>query len=344
MKKKTFNLLLIIITSVIAISCQKKQEKISISDNKKLDNIISTIGKFHNNSLNLAGERIFLLNSKSQKNKTNGLTSSIPLPPYEIEEGVDVPMTTILQNVLNSMENIPEYSNLHLENDPQLITKLEAASADFSITGFYNQWTTAVNEPVLNNFLTARERDLINQILIIFSDSHGPHRVPYNIHANMISRFEALKNQHANTVWQENEGELFLGTLEIAMSSTDYWFSANSQTQLSNTVNPNLELFKKSNNNGKIMKSNFLAAARDPLAQTSIPLFIEADALGYILGWVNAVYRDAVSPGGLQSSGQWKRIGSGIAGGAGMSIGKMKIFREYQLAPGIGIGDIPIAP
>lgn len=53
-----------------------------------------------------------------------------------------------------------------------------------------------------------------------------------------------------------------------------------------------------------------------------VAAWIQLDAAGYIIGWVDAVIDDYNSPGGVTPDGQWRRIRKGAGVGLAASIGK----------------------
>jgi hypothetical protein len=103
-------------------------------------------------------------------------------------------------------------------------------------------------------------------------------------------KIDALISQYNQATWQgPSGGEMAGGLLYLMKGSVSYWKSRDTMTT---TSNPNPD---------------------------GIQGLFTSDCVGYLTGWVSALWDDAHSAGGVKPAGQWRRIGQGVIWGVGGS-------------------------
>ncbi|WP_316817075.1 hypothetical protein [Pedobacter nyackensis] len=119
------------------------------------------------------------------------------------------------------------------------------------------------------NYISLREAGMIKELQNIFINGYALNMTQINAGIYFTDKLDELRAKYADIEWGINEGEGFLGMLEIATSSNQYWHEVQS-----------LDL-------------------EDPIVQV--------DMGAYVLAWGWLVYNEAMA-GTLQSRDQWKRI------------------------------------
>ncbi|MBS1538206.1 MAG: hypothetical protein JST20_10715 [Bacteroidetes bacterium] len=154
-------------------------------------------------------------------------------------------------------------------------------------------WLRGRNNPVITQYVSAVELALIDSAFAIFSqDFSSMSRV--QVCATIQNQANSLINQYNSKNWDSSEcsGELAAGVLQIMKYSAIYW----AQNQNWDTTNVDIP------DNG-----------------STAYVILQLDCAGYITGWAAALWDDMHSSGGVQLSGQERRIGQGVIWGASAS-------------------------
>lgn len=160
------------------------------------------------------------------------------------------------------------------------------------ISSYWQSWRN--NEIVTGN-LTTTELNFIDSMFVFFSqDFSGLTRqqistLAYNKSENLLSAFNQID-------WTTGNGTLACGALHVMKSTSSYWGSHSPGTFIGSNINPYDE----------------------PTGQI-FAWIIHADCIGYICGWAGALIDDYHSAGGVQPSGQDRRIQQGFNWAAGSS-------------------------
>jgi hypothetical protein len=142
-------------------------------------------------------------------------------------------------------------------------------------------WDNIIEE--LGSLITTREKQLLARARAVFdTDFTNMNRAQtaQYIHDQAI----VLLNDYNNTTWNQNEGELAGGLLNVMKATSDFWKD------------------------------------QDPASHPSytIELILHVDCVGYLAGWATALWNDYWG-GGIHPDGQWRRMGCGAIAAAAMS-------------------------
>ena len=145
-----------------------------------------------------------------------------------------------------------------------MIAKLDYLKEHSDPASIQAMWTeeisTLSNNPLL---LTSRETGMANELKAIFSTVYSLGMTQGYAYNFFKMEFKRLEDKYQFLSFNENEGELFLGLLNIAKSSNEYWHVGSPSFDLP-PVDPNeLE-----------------------------PVIVQVDLIGYIVGWGKAVWAD----------------------------------------------------
>jgi len=144
-----------------------------------------------------------------------------------------------------------------------------------------NGWDVLINQ--YDFLITAREKQLLARAKDVFNIDFSSMTITQTgqyIHEQAL----ILLNDYNNISWNQNEGELAGGLLNIMKASSNFWKDQ----------------------------------ARSSTPNHTTKMLIHVDCIGYLAGWGNAVWNDYWN-GNLNSGGQGKRIASGLIVGAAMS-------------------------
>lgn len=213
------------------------------------------------------------------------------------------PAEIIYYDASNYLSTLSETNSITYTAEPYVIAKLDNLIANGDEELVKLEYNGAIAQ--INNYpiLTSRENTMIASVTSIFNNAYTQNLTKEQTYVYLKAQLEALRDSYAGTILTENEGELFYGLLNIAMESNEYW------------VNDDLLLISKANENIISKKGNTIKAAFIPN-----PAFIQADCIGYIIGWGQAVMNDYNS-GNLKPSGQTARISAGVFNALGWSSG-----------------------
>ncbi len=308
---KTLKFIFPLILLLVIYSCKRNESQPSINAGSQ-DLLKSTAlaGKVHNAGLSYIISDV--LNSTSQNPRLNSGSTSLNSSfsnGYRADNlHPEVSSATIFKSAIGYMAKQPEYSHLTFNSTPELLQKLDDLRADISESGMKKQWNTLVDSKIYN-LITSREKNMVNDIKQVFDEVHG-QQASNQIYLVLKSKLEALRLKYSNINYQENEGELFNGIIDIALASNNYWHNLSDPSLISPANKSTEGLSKKS--------ISALHINSETIGQSSSAL-IQLDCLGYLSGWGSALWDDYNSKGGVKPSGQWRRIGQGAIWGMSAS-------------------------
>jgi hypothetical protein len=146
---------------------------------------------------------------------------------------------------------------------------------------------------VATTYLTTVELNFIDSLSVFFS-TNVSGLTKAQVCALTHSKSIALLSAFNQLNWPAGQGTLARGALETLKSTSMYW--ANHDPR------------------GFIGGSGTLTGSQGWI-------ILQADCVGYIYGWAGALIDDANSPGGVQPSGQDRRIQQGFLSASGWSAG-----------------------
>ncbi|QIL38963.1 hypothetical protein G7074_06500 [Pedobacter sp. HDW13] len=273
----------------VTISCKKQDAKPLLDTklyNSKLREYTENVGIVHNEGLDY-----FLKGSKA-------LTANDSVSGWQLGDGSNlVNDNSISKQVISFSIG---YVNSNGGNEvpiPDAVEVLQSAVDNLTPTSVEDVWDDELSRLDDENLLTVREKNMVGQLKNIFSDGYNLNLNQADAKTYFENRLNTIQAQYQTVVFEENEGELYLGLLNLAKASNNYWH--NSQ-ELDNYDPTKLE---------------------NPI--------IQLDLIGYIVGWTRAVIAD-YRAGSLNPSGQYRRIDKGIEYGLAASLtGWLK-----KIAPG----------
>ncbi|WP_343533580.1 hypothetical protein [Pedobacter sp.] len=263
--------------------------------NVQLKRLTGNVGKVHNNGLDVAlRSSILITHNKLQFNRRQ-VQSLFPTAPDPENPGQEASESSALAACENYINNQPEFSGLNLSTSPDVMLSINSSATIRTPSHLSNQLDSVLN--ILNqyNLISSRELGMVEELNDIFINGYSLNLNQADANYYFATELQALRNQHMNIVWNVNEGELFLGMLEVAINSNIYWHS-----NLSNET----QGFRTSKT---MTLSNELLPADPTLPEEPL---VQVDAIGYIFGWGKAVLSD-YNNNKLNPSGQWHRIGQG---------------------------------
>ena len=314
--KKTKHALFLFFIMIVLLNCNKQ----SIDNqhaNNNLKQLINEIGYAHNEGLRITSIKVFQnkIPLYSSMYDNGGLTSPRTIiSPF-------VSSNELLIGVTEFVNEIPAFQDINYSDDQILIEK--ANNILLTQTGIANEWdkTKINNNLLLQSTLSYQNYDILEKFLEIFQSINNlpfsSSEEKYNIFKNKIS---LLKNQ---CDINDNVGyELVMGLMEIATYSYEYW-KQQSIPALANTVESKPII---QNNYANLSKNESLRLYANsvpvaaPVQELPEHSLAQLDAFGYITSWIEALDEDKRKPGGVQPSGQWRRIGKGLRGAVYMSM------------------------
>jgi hypothetical protein len=288
---KKIYLALFLITAFI--SCKKKDVDPFLDSqtyNSKLRERAKSVGTVHNKGLDyfLKGSKTLITNNK--------------VSAWLLGNGATIANNNSMsrQVLINSIS----YVNSNTNNDDPgdgAVDILQDVIDDLSPVAVEAVWDSEILAVDDEGLLTSREKNMVAEIKDVFSDGYAIGMSPANAATYFESRLQLIQTQYQNVVFDPNEGELYLGLLNLALSSNQYWHSVDHI----NSYYPN-----------------------EPE-----PAIIQLDMIGYIVGWSRAVLND-YRAGNLHPSGQGRRMDEGVEVGLAASLtGWLKKFDEEVLVP-----------
>lgn len=283
------------------VSCKKNSSETTMdgdSYNLKLRERAKEVGIDHNNGMDyfLAGNSVLNQAHRSGINKKISFSRNAKSGKMESSERAPIWQSYTSKQIYSyakafgnpltkGSSTVPE-----IEYDPEMIAKLDYLKEHSDPASIQAMWTeeisTLSNNPLL---LTSRETGMVNELKAIFSTVYSLGMTQGYAYNFFKMEFKRLEDKYQFLSFNENEGELFLGLLNIAKSSNEYWHVGSPSFDLP-PVDPNeLE-----------------------------PVIVQVDLIGYIVGWGKAVWADYDS-GNLHSTGQWRRIKAGGSNAIGTS-------------------------
>lgn len=149
------------------------------------------------------------------------------------------------------------------------------------------------NTSVLTTNLSTDELKFIDSLSLFFmTNVSGMSKsqictLAYNKSVSLLSNFNAMS-------WSTGQGTLASGALNTLKGTSSYWANRD--------------------------RTGFIGFAESGgVTGNEAWVILQADCVGYIYGWVGALIDDANSPGGVQSSGQNRRIQQGFNGASSAS-------------------------
>lgn len=283
------------------ISCKKNSPELTTGDNSynlKLKERAKEVGIEHNNGMDyfLASNSVLNLSHKSGVNKKVSFYRNAKNGKMESSEKAPVWLSYTSKQVYSYAREFGNSSTKSsnavpkIDYDADLIKKLDYLKEHTDPVSIQAMWTDEIS--VLSNnalLLTSREAGMVNELKGIFSTVYSLGMTQGYAYNFFKSEFKRLEEKYQFVSFNENEGELFLGLLNIAKSSNEYWHVGSDAFDLP-PVDPN-----------------------EPE-----PVIVQVDLIGYIVGWGKAVWADYDS-GNLHSSGQWRRIKAGGSNAIGTS-------------------------
>ncbi|MEH3115208.1 hypothetical protein [Pedobacter terrae] len=299
------HLLMMLGIAMTIISCKKEMDKTSGPDlaryNRNLKRLTSVVGRMHNDGVTVA------LKVKGNSFRPNLQQSLFPTTPSNPTPTLSYYQSADVKNLNNAIYDYvlaqPEFSGsgrgIITEVVPKVISIVYAQTSQ--------QIDSKVDSTVLslrqNNILSIREAGMIKEIQDIFMDGYSLNMNQSVAGPYFSNKLNQLKNKYINIIWDINEGEAFLGALEIAISSNQYWHSNTAQVLpiASKVAQHKLMSIDKT---GNLLLPPF--TPDDP--ETPI---VQVDLVAYLLSWGWQVYNQYMA-GTLDSSGQYDRISRGL--------------------------------
>ncbi len=147
------------------------------------------------------------------------------------------------------------------------------------------------NSSVMTTYVSSNERQFLDSLHVFFSTNvSGLSKaqvcaLAYNKSVNLLSQFNAI-------TWSSGQGTLACGALNVLKSTSTYWAG-----------HDRIRFIGFSGSNG-------IGGGDEPF------VILQADCLGYIWGWGNALIDDANSSGGVTPDGQNRRMQQGFSNAA----------------------------
>lgn len=306
MKKTGYILFLLLIIS----ACSKEKE-ITKNDKEMFTNKYN-IGNIHNNGLSHLGNKI--LNRTRRLNKQASI-KNIYLDNKNTVNSKEENAKYITANSLDFINNTEDFANIDLHtNLSRGIEDVINTTQNLNEIQMNDYWNLVTEFKGLEDVISSREREMVSEIQRIFTDLTPLTLTNSQLHAVIKNRLEALKEKHANIIFEDCEGELFLGAMEIALYSTDFWSEKSTITLVSNI---NANRFNKF-----AFTHQFTSNPQEQVIETPGAI-IQADIIGYLFAWGGALWNDSQSEKGVRAEDQYSRIGTGLWGAMGASTGRL---------------------
>lgn len=312
---------------LMMIGCSKNADKkIDPGNVTKVVDATAIAGKLHNSGLDYVARTLLKIGNQDKSFATSLSIIDGPtgIPTPVITDLQHVSAEAIAQSALAYVAQTPAYTGITLDHPAELNAQLGLLNADFSNEGMQNAWDTSTQDPRLNGLTTFRESTMVSEIQEIFNDVYSQNLSNDQVHDLLKTKLLSLRQKYANLLYNENEGELFNGIIDIALNSNDYWHNVFAQPAV---------VSRKGKTAAKRANNLVLAPINKELTS---PAFIQADCIGYISGWVSALWSDYNSAGGVRASGQRHRIGQGLIWGLSASsfgLLRMAVLLELDPAP-----------
>lgn len=293
---------------LVAVSCQKNDSNENINVN--FQNV--SIGKLHNQGLT------YIANALSKKQKEPGKirassSGGNQTPVESIPEEV-VLSSTLMGEAYDFVTQIPEYTNLQVNAE---LSELVTNGMDYlrisTPEGAFNYWDALIEEDQIGSVISLNEQAIMQEFGEIFRDIFVlslPDDQKYNL---LKSKLQTLKIKY-----DDISSEIFDGAMDVALNSTEYWYNLPQQGLIASSLyhsnfNPTGVLHNRASSNQPVPIPN------DPIPVNDPAYLIQADAIGYLVTWGQAVWEDSKKPGGVTPEGANDRIGRGLWGAISFS-------------------------
>lgn len=256
---------------------------LSCSDNEnnydELSRSKDNIGAIHNKGLDFI------------KSKVDFKKKSAP------DEVAYISSEELLEMSLEYFNNIPGYENLSLSDEDKrvLASDLDEVRGDMTHEKIDHIWEEKMDNVSSIYELSSLEKNAISEFKSVFnvaSSLQGEEQFDYI--NNEILR---IKSKYKNSY---NTSEILSGLIDIGLNSNDYW------KNYSNEISMKSAIVEEIGENQKDAESPYVVIVR-------------VDCLGYIIGWLGAVWKESTSPGGMKKENQWSRVGTGGISAVGFS-------------------------
>ncbi|RAJ77340.1 hypothetical protein CLV59_107107 [Chitinophaga dinghuensis] len=301
--------LLVLVFLAVIYACNKEPKTAEVDPVKPLSNQ-TLLGELHNvelrkllNNRNNLG-RVNIVNPLSKMVIPPGSTGNISVTPTISTYST----TAVLEAAKNQLLQNPNFSNLPLTVNPATAAALDPIVSNLGQNSIKESWASSINEPVVLDLVSTRERGMIGEITAVFNNSFASGASLQQNYLTVKNQLAAIRSKYSNTVLLPNEGELYSGILAIAESSNEFW-SGEGARYVNSIITYDIAAYK----NG----SPF-ALIKDPV-RSQTP-FMTADCIGYLLGWGKAVMDEYHDHGKLSIGNSNYRIGVGLFGAAAASL------------------------
>lgn len=268
------------------LSCSQNEE---YSNDATMNKQVENIGHFHSQGLDfIAAENRTTVKSKSGA------------------EGNYVPSTSIVSSATDYLNSTTEYQGFNISQNEKeaFVGLLDNMRNDMSFNNIRNIWGSTITGYTNSFNVSTSEQEAIAEVYQLLKNASTKNWGVNEEHTHIYNNILSIKAKYENKLKNEiNKGELFFGLISICLDSNDYWY------------------YERTNTKKSLEEDLKNPTASEPFSSI---ILVQIDCIGYIWGWVGAVYQDANSPGGVKPSGQWRRIGSGLIGA--MSASSLGLF------------------
>lgn len=318
---------------VFIFSCEKRDSYKST----EIQKLTKDVGIHHNDGLN------FIINSLSNV-RPSLYSSSFELAQTvhqntEIQDSISP--EELVTNTFNYVLALPEYNDIILEDKTSFINLIK--SIEISENGIQNKWNESYQSAynLKGSAISYREANILSEINQIFKEVNGQKLSEVNTYNLLKEKFNSLKQKNCDVNFNDTEGELINGLIEIALYSNEYWNTEKPVPAISSSFSKDNHIAPRmANASAGVITSYSNSLPVEPIdievPSINIPpgYIVELDCIGYISGWVSAVISDHNRPGGIQKSGQRARIGQGLIGALTTSVtGKIPMKRNSIPVP-----------
>ncbi|MBT2561872.1 hypothetical protein J7E50_20100 [Pedobacter sp. ISL-68] len=332
----------ILMLALIALfSCKKSNNNVADDlqqYNYNLKRLTGVVGKLHNEGV----ARALLIKNKGLSiPKIQSLfpvSPETPTTPQPVGAYSAQDVRNIIASSYDYVLSQPEFSGSERGIPAQVIPSVIStiyAPDPVTINLKVDSTVTSLRQ---QNLVSIREAGMIQELQDIFINGYALNMTQANAGVYFANKLNELRAKYVNIVWEINEGEGFLGMLEIATSSNQYWHA--------NTTQPAIASIGKSPQ-AKLMSinktMNLLVPPATPL-EPETPI-VQVDLAAYALSWGWSVWNE-YQAGTLNSSGQWNRISKGLQVAISASTLRLvksssalitiELFQEAGVTPGGG--------